>query len=81
MLPEDLFGAGRNVVPFGPGEIASPAQNGEQELWMIERDAIEKAIRDCGGSIPQAARRLGVSPSTIYRKKEAWLTGRPEARA
>ncbi len=81
MLPEDLFGSGRNVVPFGSGEHVPALQTAEQELWMIERDAIEKAIRDCGGSIPQAARRLGVSPSTIYRKKEAWLTGRPEARA
>lgn len=42
------------------------------ELWRIEKHAIESAIAACGGSIPQAARLLGVSPSTIYRKREAW---------
>jgi two-component system repressor protein LuxO len=44
-------------------------------LWQIERDAIESAIAQCGGSIPKAARLLDVSPSTIYRKKEAWDSG------
>jgi two-component system, repressor protein LuxO len=42
------------------------------ELWQIERDAIEVMISKCGGSIPKAARMLGVSPSTIYRKRDAW---------
>jgi two-component system repressor protein LuxO len=42
------------------------------ELWRIEKHAIESAIAACRGSIPQAARLLGVSPSTIYRKREAW---------
>jgi DNA-binding NtrC family response regulator len=41
-------------------------------LWEIERDAIEATIAAAGGSIPRAARILGVSPSTIYRKREAW---------
>lgn len=41
-------------------------------LWEIEREVVEKTIRQCSGSIPAAARRLGVSPSTLYRKREAW---------
>lgn len=41
-------------------------------LWEIEREVVEKTIRQCSGSIPSAARRLGVSPSTLYRKREAW---------
>ncbi|OKH89195.1 sigma-54 dependent transcriptional regulator [Thalassospira sp. TSL5-1] len=41
-------------------------------LWMVEKDAIEDAINRCDGSIPRAAEALGVSPSTIYRKKQAW---------
>ncbi|MDH3740175.1 MAG: sigma-54 dependent transcriptional regulator, partial [Hyphomicrobiales bacterium] len=44
------------------------------ELWQIEKQAIEGTIAACDGSIPKAARVLGVSPSTIYRKKEAWET-------
>lgn len=43
-----------------------------RELRDIERQAIESTIAACGGSIPRAARVLGVSPSTIYRKREIW---------
>ena len=41
-------------------------------LWESEKAAIEKAIRLCQGNIPLAAARLGVSPSTIYRKLKSW---------
>lgn len=43
-----------------------------RRLWQIERDAIEAAIVGCQGSVPKAAEKLGVSPSTIYRKRESW---------
>ncbi len=46
-----------------------------RELWEIEKDAIEGTIALCGGSIPKAARLLGISASTIYRKRQAWETG------
>jgi two-component system repressor protein LuxO len=47
-------------------------------LKDIQRSAIEQAIAECGGSIPRAARLLGVAPSTVYRRREAWeQTGRP----
>jgi two-component system, repressor protein LuxO len=39
----------------------------------IERRAIEDAIVSCGGSLPNAARQLGISASTMYRKRERWL--------
>lgn len=42
-------------------------------LWRIEREAIESAIRACGGNIQEAARLLEISPSTIYRKRESWV--------
>lgn len=41
-------------------------------LVNVEREAIEQAIEICGGNIPKAAALLEVSPSTIYRKKQAW---------
>jgi two-component system repressor protein LuxO len=41
-------------------------------LDEIERIAIENAIDQAGGSLPLAARMLGVSPSTLYRKRERW---------
>jgi two-component system repressor protein LuxO len=41
-------------------------------LAQIERQAIEAAIARHGGSVPLAAKELDVSPSTLYRKLEAW---------
>lgn len=41
-------------------------------LADVEREFIEITIRECDGSIPRAARILDVSPSTLYRKREAW---------
>lgn len=41
-------------------------------LAIVEREAIERAIAFCDGNIPKAAALLDVSPSTIYRKKQAW---------
>lgn len=41
-------------------------------LAEVEREAIEEAIAFCGNNIPKAAALLDVSPSTIYRKKQAW---------
>lgn len=42
-------------------------------LAEIERLVIEATIRSEGGSLPRAANVLGVSPSTLYRKREAWM--------
>lgn len=41
-------------------------------LEEIERIAIARAIEAVGGNLPVAARNLGVSPSTLYRKRERW---------
>ncbi len=41
-------------------------------LWITEKTAIERAIEACDGNIPRAAGYLDVSPSTIYRKLQAW---------
>ncbi len=54
-------GQSNNVAAF----IGTP-------LATLEREFIEATIDFCDGSIPQAARLLDVSPSTLYRKKEGW---------
>lgn len=41
-------------------------------LAETERAVIEATIAHCGGSLPKAARVLGVSASTLYRKCAAW---------
>jgi two-component system repressor protein LuxO len=66
--------------PAGP----SPASSGKaaassgtilrtvEPLWKIEKAAIEAALRLHNDSIPRAAEALGISASTIYRKRQAW---------
>ena len=41
-------------------------------LADLERRFIEATLDTCGGSVPRAARILDISPSTLYRKREAW---------
>jgi len=41
-------------------------------LWQAEKDIIEAAIAACDGNVPRAAACLGISASTIYRKKMTW---------
>ncbi len=59
-----------------PGVAAVPATAERAEairpLAEVEREAIDQAIQLCDGNIPKAAHFLGVSASTIYRKKQAW---------
>ncbi|WP_166417587.1 sigma-54-dependent transcriptional regulator [Cochlodiniinecator piscidefendens] len=43
-------------------------------LEEIEQIAIEETITACDGSIPRAAKILGVAPSTLYRKRSGWKT-------
>ncbi|MEO1881364.1 MAG: sigma-54 dependent transcriptional regulator [Methylococcales bacterium] len=49
-----------------------PEQENIIPLALLEKRAIEYAIAYCDGNVPQAAALLAVSPSTIYRKKQAW---------
>jgi len=44
-----------------------------EPLWMVEKRAIEAAIEACGGNINRAAGLLEVAPSTLYRKRQAWV--------
>ncbi len=41
-------------------------------LAQFERALVEATISECNGSVPEAARMLEVSPSTLYRKREGW---------
>jgi two-component system, repressor protein LuxO len=56
--------------------MTQAASDGEiVPLWLIEKRAIEHAINLCQGNIPKAAELLRISPSTIYRKRQAWAAG------
>ena len=84
MLPEDLMVAEiADPVPLPPPAPDAPTGVPDQlghllagrTLAQIERLAVEAAIERHGGSLPRAARELGVAPSTLYRKREGWLSG------
>ena len=59
-----------NVMPPSVGSTIELAVI--RPLAVVEREAIESALTACGGNVPRAAAALGVSPSTLYRKKQAW---------
>ena len=74
-LPEpgrDVGGEGGEPAASGLDDTPQAPLATVRPLWQIERDTIEAAIRHCGGNIPRAAALLEVSPSTIYRKRQAW---------
>jgi transcriptional regulator of acetoin/glycerol metabolism len=51
--------------------VPAPAtrdERGVSPLEMLERDAMQAALQACGGNVSEAARRLGVSRSTLYRR-------------
>ncbi len=71
--PEKTAPTGQNTKSEQPDK-PTPATIAERivPLAQVEREAIERAIDFCDGNIPKAAALLEVSPSTIYRKKQAW---------
>ncbi len=75
MLPDTLAGEELPGLPAAPAaadvEAAADPFAG-LSLATVERRAIESALARHAGSIPRAARELDVSPSTLYRKLEAW---------
>ncbi len=77
MLPESLTHgiALPPVAPAAPQPVAArpdlQALVG-RPLAEIERLVIEATLERFNGSVPKAARALELSPSTLYRKIEAW---------
>ena len=87
MLPPPLDRSEKQTFAAPPSSAPRPSENPppttyandmakEREsirpLSEVERDAIDHAISQCDGNIPKAAHFLGVSASTIYRKKQVW---------
>jgi two-component system repressor protein LuxO len=78
MMPQSLRRQAAAVAAVTrPSAADASGAEGEAvvPLWMIEKRAIEQAIAMCEGNIPKAAELLRISPSTIYRKRQAWAAG------
>ncbi len=81
LVPDDLVPRG-NLISFSQRLRRSETASGTarnalaalvgKPMAIVERDFIEATIAACNGSVPQAARLLDLSPSTIYRKREGW---------
>jgi transcriptional regulator with PAS, ATPase and Fis domain len=61
-LPGALGGA------TGAGEAAAPGLSGFGSFRELEKSFLEKILAESGGSRRTAARRLGIDPSTLFRK-------------
>lgn len=75
MLPRAFQGAGGGVPMAGVRSIAAPLPEATmpiEPLDAVVRRTIERAIAQCDGNIPKAAAALQVSPSTLYRRIQAW---------
>ncbi len=70
MLPDSL---GRDVVPAPAVEAHAAPEATVRPFHEAERTIIEQAIAAFDGNIAQAAAALCLSPSTVYRKRQAWL--------
>jgi len=76
-LPEDFLEQYRKADAPAPGPRELPGTGSHTNLHRLEGIAIRKAIGECGGNLSAAARALGVSRTTLYRKtKEMSIPGR-----
>ncbi len=70
-LPEELFEAsplGRGAPPPAHDPWAAAPLEGPNSLDAISRQAAMRALEAAGGNISSAARQLGISRNTLYRK-------------
>lgn len=77
MLPREILSLQSSLPPSANEAAPSCRPRGldallGKPLAEIERIIIEATIEKYGGSVPKASRVLDVSPSTLYRKIEAW---------
>ena len=50
-----------------PEVVAMPAPRGATTLREQSRLRVQQTLTECGGNVSEAARRLGISRTTLYR--------------
>ncbi len=72
-LPDDLLMALRpNALAMADGAHSDEATQ-PSDLRALSRTTIERTVLDCRGNLSEAARLLGISRNTLYRKRRASL--------
>jgi DNA-binding NtrC family response regulator len=69
---ETEAGPGPEAARHGDPPAPSARPAAVLPMWRQEQRIIEEAIESFGGNIALAAQALELSPSTIYRKRQAW---------
>ncbi|HYY30612.1 MAG TPA: helix-turn-helix domain-containing protein, partial [Chthoniobacterales bacterium] len=63
--------------PVSPPPSQLPGSSASPNLKLSERAAIESAVAEARGNMTNAAKRLGIARSTLYRKLEEYGIARP----
>jgi transcriptional regulator of acetoin/glycerol metabolism len=63
-LPQEIRESRQPQAPRLPTHLDRDVAS----LDTVERDAMQAALHACAGNVSEAARRLGVSRSTLYRR-------------
>ena len=74
-LPDDLtlaLQAEANLVVQGG---AIPPEDATSDLRSVSHQAIARTVDACAGNLSEAARSLGISRNTLYRKLRGMKTG------
>jgi DNA-binding NtrC family response regulator len=71
-----LLGTGTRSVELSAGPLSPARRPASRQpilpMWQQEQRIIEDAIASFSGNVALAAAALELSPSTIYRKRQAW---------
>ncbi len=81
VAPTDIKEAGQSAGTRAAADRAAATGRPVPTVLEMERQLILEALRLTSGSVPDAARQLGLSPATLYRKvkkfgiSKAWSSG------
>ena len=79
-LPPEMSGPASANAPNPPSSSAPLRDRVRDATRLIEREAIEEALRETSGNVTQAARRLGLSRRGLQLKIKELEIGRAEDR-